>query len=1285
VTRRIQVEKFRIGRLAAARAAVLRLGAALCIATPLPLNAQTYSQTEVLTYHDNAAKWVLGQVAKREINNVVVEETSFTSDSLPHMIRSFGALKWVASYNTDGTLSSLQDANGYATGYGAWKRGVPQLVSYADTTAQHAVVNDQGFIEAYVDELGNQTSLTYDAMGRLASTTPPADDAQAWNPTSRNFEQVGIVEFGIAAGHWRQTTSSGAARRIIYFNTYWQPLLIQEYDAADQAATQRFQRFAYDAEGRRVFASYPSTSSAPTTGTWTTYDALGRTASVSVDSDSGALSTLTSYLPGHQTQTTDPRGLVTITSYQAFDQPSYDSPTLILAPEGARTSIVRDVFGKPLSITRSNDDGSVAVTRSYVYQADQQLCKSIEPEAGVTVYGYDLAGNVTASATGLTQASFGSTASCDQDAAWSSGRAVSRTYDTRNRLKTLIFPDGRGNQAWNYTADGLPELVTTYNSANGDAVVNSYSYNHRRLLIGEDMSQPGADTASMDYGYDANANMALQMYPSGLSVSYAPNALGQPTQAGSYASGVLYHPNGAIKQFTYGNGIVHTMTQNGRQLPARSTDGAAMDMGYDFDADGNVASITDYVDSNRSRSMSYDGQNRLLTTSSVMFGGDNQAVFTYDVLDNLKTFKVGSAVNYQYNYNGRQQLELATNLAPGGQDVGIGYDAQGNVVNRNGQLFDFDYGNRLRLATNKESYRYDANGRRVLNDSPTLGKIFSLYGQDGVLRRQQDQRTGKNSEYVYLGGSLVARVINAQALPVPSTSVPASSTNGLYTVTWTPTANTTSYQIQEKVGSAGAWTGVYTGTNTTLTVSGKGDGAYSYRAKSCLYANCGAWSNEATIAVQLVPASAPSITSPGTAIGGNFTVTWSSVANSNFYKLEQQLGAGAWSEVSSGADLSKSFSSLAAGTYGYRVRACGTGGCGSYSGLTQTTVIYVPATPAAPTTPASSANGAYMVGWTAVTNASEYRLEESGDGGTWMQLVAGNVTSQAVSGRASGSYSYRVRACNTAGCSSYSSPATTTVLLPPSTAPAVTAPGTNSTGSYTVSWSAVGGAASYELQENDVTGYSGTSTSTVISGKGNGSYQYKARACNSSGCGPWSSTATTQVLLPPSGVPSLSAPSTNNSGSYAISWSGVANATSYELQENGGTVFNSSGTSYTVGGKGAGSYQYTVRACNPSGCSGWSASVTTVVTLVPPTPTGLNAQVETVSYKQKRFTAWWDAAPNATSYQLIGYMTYNGPALSTTMLVNISSFPTPTPQYQVRACNAYGCSPYSQIVYSGQE
>jgi hypothetical protein len=36
-------------------------------------------------------------------------------------------------------------------------------------------------------------------------------------------------------------------------------------------------------------------------------------------------------------------------------------------------------------------------------------------------------------------------------------------------------------------------------------------------------------------------------------------------------------------------------------------------------------------------------------------------------------------------------------------------------------------------------------------------KFASIYGNDGVLRRQENGREGKNTEYMQLNGSLVAR------------------------------------------------------------------------------------------------------------------------------------------------------------------------------------------------------------------------------------------------------------------------------------------------------------------------------------------------------------------------------------------------------------------------------------------------------------------------------------------------------------------------------------------------
>jgi hypothetical protein len=59
---------------------------------------------------------------------------------------------------------------------------------------------------------------------------------------------------------------------------------------------------------------------------------------------------------------------------------------------GVSVDIVRDIFGKPLSITRSGNGKSL--TRTYVYDANERLCKTIEPETGATVQSYDAASNV---------------------------------------------------------------------------------------------------------------------------------------------------------------------------------------------------------------------------------------------------------------------------------------------------------------------------------------------------------------------------------------------------------------------------------------------------------------------------------------------------------------------------------------------------------------------------------------------------------------------------------------------------------------------------------------------------------------------------------------------------------------------------------------------------------------------------------------------------------------------------------------------------------------------------
>ena len=117
----------------------------------------------------------------------------------------------------------------------------------------------------------------------------------------------------------------------------------------------------YDADGRVAFQSYPvgslTTVNDTLTGTTTTYDALGRVYQVKQDSELGLLTSTNEYLTGFITRVTNPRGYISETKYQLFDSPSTEAPVEIVTAKGQTeqqtTSIVRDGFGKPLSVTRS--------------------------------------------------------------------------------------------------------------------------------------------------------------------------------------------------------------------------------------------------------------------------------------------------------------------------------------------------------------------------------------------------------------------------------------------------------------------------------------------------------------------------------------------------------------------------------------------------------------------------------------------------------------------------------------------------------------------------------------------------------------------------------------------------------------------------------------------------------------------------------------------------------------------------------------------------------------------
>ena len=262
----------------------------------------------------------------------------------------------------------------------------------------------------------------------------------------------------------------------------------------------------------------------------------------------------------------------------------------------------------------------------------------------------------------------------------------------------------------------------------------------------------GAQVNTVTWGYNPNGHVSSLGYPDG-TVGYAINALGEITGIGGYASAISYHPNGAVAGYTLANGVVHSLSLNTRGLPLVNRDAGVMQDQYSYDANGNVASITDQQEGITSRGLGYDGLDRLTTANAPSLWGSGS--YSYDVLDNLRSSTLGGrSTVYAYDANNR----LST-LNINGAYTGFSFDAQGNVNGRGNQGYYFDQGNRLQLANGIASYVYDGHGRRVVINSSSGGQVrLQMYSQGGQLLYGTTQQGASvfGTRYVYLGSKQIA-------------------------------------------------------------------------------------------------------------------------------------------------------------------------------------------------------------------------------------------------------------------------------------------------------------------------------------------------------------------------------------------------------------------------------------------------------------------------------------------------------------------------------------------------
>lgn len=685
------------------------------------------SRTTTITYTRPNGLWMLGKVATQRVSGITGEvSNSYTASGLLSQENRYG-VKTSYAYTGDGDLASQTDANGKVTSYSNYYRGVPRKITYPDGAVESRTVNDRGTIATQTDPLGRVTSFTYDSMDRPLSVTPPKGAAAKLN-----------IAYGFGSSGVTETLTRGSYKRVRQLNQLGQ--LIAQTESGGSASI--VVTAQYDPSGQKVFVSHPNYGSASTLGERFSYDALGRlTGNTHADNTRVSMA-----YSGNSVVITDERNNVTTQNYASYGEPGERQLLSISQPGGVLTSMAVDNLGRVTTITQGG------LSRSFNYDAKGFLATEVHPETGTTQYAYDAVGNVLSKKVGAAAAD-----SYSYDARYrlkgitygGSSLTLSNTYDIGGRL----LSQSHAGSTWNYTYDAHDKLTSEVLS----------------------MSSP-ARSYSFIYAYNALDALTSQTYPSGLVVDYAPDAYGRPTKAGTFASALGFHANGALSGLTYGNGRSLTVSQyQARQRPtARKVSGVdtPMQLQYGYDAANNLTSIADQQNSAYSQGMGYDALNRLVSAT----GKWGAASYAYNVRGDLTSQSIdGRSIGYAYDSKGR-----LSGLS-GGIAASLSYDAKGNVLSARGE-YSYDAANNMSslclfprvdcAASPDQRFAYDARGRRVLETMADGEQVISAYGGQGQLLRQDNLLDASIKEYIYVAGERVAETEQCESVDTDNDGLP---------------------------------------------------------------------------------------------------------------------------------------------------------------------------------------------------------------------------------------------------------------------------------------------------------------------------------------------------------------------------------------------------------------------------------------------------------------------------------------------------------------------------------
>jgi RHS repeat-associated protein len=433
------------------------------------------------------------------------------------------------------------------------------------------------------------------------------------------------------------------------------------------------------------------------------------------------------------------------------------------------------VTGTGCSAAASSDATSPWRVRRFTYDSLGRILTAKNPESGTISYLYDADGNLSQKTSPLANQTGSAT------------QTVSYCYDALHR----VTGKGYGAQSCplatpvvSYVYDFGANAIGKLSSLTDQAGTASYSYDSLGRLTAETRVISGV-SKSMSYSYNLDSSLKTLTNPSGAVITYTPDSAGRILSAVDSGSGInyvtaaTYGRDSELTGFVSGNsgtfaGITNAYSYNKRLQPvnmsATAPSQTVYSIGYDFHAgngtaatgmdNGNVFGITNYKDTTRNQSFTYDALNRL---TSAQNAGTNCAANTvngkteywgnsygYDAWGNLlaKTITKCSAEHLSVTADAHNWIHAP---APDYQ-----YDAAGNMTyDATASLnYTFDQENRLTGAAGY-TYTYDVDGNRVKKSNSSTGTLY-WHMTPGIVA-ESDLSGALQSEYVFFDGKRVAR------------------------------------------------------------------------------------------------------------------------------------------------------------------------------------------------------------------------------------------------------------------------------------------------------------------------------------------------------------------------------------------------------------------------------------------------------------------------------------------------------------------------------------------------